>query len=199
MAKNLKLLVGLMLASIVALSIASACSDGDDNQSEDGDATATAELTSDPAEDDTPEATTEPNGDATPGDETPTVGEREGNALSTPANDQEAALVAAAEAVIAVLDAGDRSGLRNSLEPDEREDITEEDLDDMFECWAEGTLREPPMGEIDLKEERGRIDVIYLRTSGPTISEVNRPWEFRLQDDGSWQLRRLPPCPPSNA
>ena len=185
-----RLLLPLILIAALVLAVGVACGDGDNGDPEDGDKTSaagqTAEATAATPEG-TPEATAEPTVEP--------VRDLEG----------EADVAAAATAVIAALDAGDRQAIRDLMTPEQRTRLDEEELDELLLCWETGARRDPPLGDVNLpsKEEqeiiieqdaivRARIDV-YFFLAAPG-RDFDAPWDFELQDDGEWLLRRVPRC-----
>ena len=187
---NRRLLLPLILIAALVLAAGVACGDGDNGDPEDGDATAAAGVTAEATAatpEGTPEATAEPTVEQ--------VRDLEG----------EANVAAAAAAVIAALDAGDREAIRALMTLDQRSRLDEEDLDELLLCWEAGVRRDPPLGDVNLVsvEEQeiiieqdaivpARIDV-YFFLSAPG-RDFDAPWDFELQDDGEWLLSRLPRC-----
>lgn len=201
MPKDWKLALPIILIIAMSLAFAAGCGDGNDDSE---DATATIDVTADPTKDG-PDGT--PADDRTPADDS-TPGQPAAGPTSTPGPPPEPAVVATpgssaqgpvlaavAEALVA-MQGEDGEALLTLMDERTRGSLEEGELDELLACLAQHYFAEPATGEVDINDDRARVQIVFLRLDDEgTPMPFERLWEFERQDDGGWLLYRVPNCP----
>ena len=95
--------------------------------------------------------------------------------------------------VIEALQQRSTDGLRATLSEDVRGTVTEEDLGQLASCVPEGESLE--LGGVLVDATTGDAEITVATGAGDEPELVMQIWRLELQEDSSWALGALPPCP----
>jgi hypothetical protein len=186
--------IGLIVAVMMLLFVAAAaCNDDDDgnnngngNSGEETPADETAPRTPEEGDDLTPDATSIQTPSPVPEvDDDPDL-----------SDEDDASMLEATNAGLTALGAGDIAGLRAVMSAEANASTEDDEIQELIDCHVDAFLRNPPIGQIEGKDDRARVEVFYIISGDGGDRASARRWEYERQADGTWLLRLPPDCPP---